>query len=244
MGKRDYSSLENFTLWHTGVVAINDNLIDYLLDNGIDSVASFLECVDNNSLFVDKNVLEKTSDNQMMNQIRGLADILKNKYFGIPMTIDMYLENPVHNITFKLLDRNYQTLGIRGNYKEKTTIYAALSRLGFNSEEIDKIMSKYGNKIYGRNLVDIFHDILVDMYSERKNVSEEDRVFFNKILYLVSYCRSKKNRTNELGTMNEIEILLKELGELLARKDNLDKYIEEVRGNIQLKKNEVRGIQK
>lgn len=245
MIKIDYSKLGSFMLRDTGLLSdTSTELIEFLSVNEISTVAKFLECIDN-------DLFRYTTYSDTMNEARGLADILKNKYFDIPLISDIYLDNDIELISFKLPGGNYEMFGIKSKIKEKTTIYTAINRLGFNDKERWRIISEYGERFSGNRLIDIFKDILNEEYFKRENISIEDKVFFNKVLYIVSYWNNRNNQIIRLGLMNEIEKMLEELRILLEKKDLLDKqiyelnsHIEEVRNNVRVFEDEIGKISK
>ena len=71
----NYSKVRTITIEETGLLAHSSTELIYFLNvNDIKLVSTFLECVDNNSF--------KTSTySDTMLEVRGLADLLKQKYF-------------------------------------------------------------------------------------------------------------------------------------------------------------------
>ena len=239
MVKLDYSLLSPISLKSTGYLSDSSvELIKFLEDNNLYTVSSFLECMDENSFKVG-------TYSDTMNEARGLAEIFKNKYFNVPIIADMYLEGKISEMVFDLPSGDFVALGIRGitMKKSKTTIYTAINRLGFNDKERSKILSSYSNELVGKNLIDIFQAMIDNEYNNCLAINEEDRVFYNKMLFYLNYVKNKINYILRAELYARIDELVKELGSLLIQNGELDKQIEIIMGKkneLSLKMDEIR----
>lgn len=234
----DYSLLGTLSLRETNFLSsASIELIKFLSDNEISTVFEFLYCIDNNSFRV-------STHNDTMNEARGLAEILKYKCFNLPMSSSIYLERPILKLTFNLPFGDFTTLGIKCAIKGKTTIYTAINRLGFNDKERNKILSLPEDELLGRTLIDIFQDIVDDKFYKSLTLSEDDKVFYNKVSFYVKYYKEKIEHIIKTELQGELNNLMKELGILLSKKNELDMQIEMLSKNIRIIEEGIRSMGK
>lgn len=226
MKQINYMSVKSISLKSTGLLSSSsDTLIEFIDINKMWSVGTFLELMDN-------NLFEHSTYRDTMIEARGLADLLKYKYFDTLLVSDDFLTNPIENIVFQIPAGEYEMYGITDIRKKKTTIYTVLSRLGFSDKERDLILSNYSNMMYGRKLIDIFQEIYDNLYGKDK-LTEIEEVFFNKILIYISYYEHKqKNEFHEKKIMEQMCTLLNELGDLYDTRDKLDKKINDLENSV------------
>ena len=227
MEQIDYSTLNKVSLKETNFLSESSNeLIEFIMENQMFEVGKFLEIMDNNS-FVKKPYMD------VLNEARGLADILRNYYFNVPITSDIYLLDNVSRTSFDLPIGNVEMLGIKRSLKKKINIYSVITRLGFNNKELNMIISKYGHKLEDNNLFNIFNEIIADDYYKKDDISDFDKVFYNKVNYYVNYVNLKVNNAVRERIQERIDELLENLEFLLDKRSNIEKQIEDVKKLIE-----------
>lgn len=227
MKEIDYSKVNNISLKTTGLLSnYSDGLMQFLYHNEIKTVGKFLE-------LVDSNYYEPSKYMDVMLEVNGLADLLKYKYFNVPISTDIYLKNPITYSVFNIYESDFTMLGIMGTNNKKINIYSVITRLGFNDKERTIILDREQDYLVGKNLI----QILLDVYNDIKNgagFNIDNQVFYNKILLYITYFNEMEKRVKEeqgektLVTREEqvyINTLLEELEKLRTTRDELNSAI-------------------
>ena len=220
----DYSRLNNISLLRSGVISDSSiELKEFLAANNIVSVGMFLRKI-------DESFFSTAPYKSTLMEARGIADILKNKYFNVMMISDVLLDKPIIDIDFELPVGTITMPGIRRGVGKVMDIYNAITRLGFNDKERSMILSWNDGKVYDMCLIDIFDGIC-----SNSQLFLGDDAFSNKILYYVSYYK-RKNNLSSISEMHQNEFvgMLSDLSDMESRMDKLAKQVERLQEQMAL----------
>lgn len=223
----NYSKVGSLTIEETGLLSRSSKeLIRFLDANNIKLVSTFLKCVDDNSF--------KTSTySDTMLEVRGLADLLRHKYFDIEFNTDIYFDKPIQYMEFTNLPSPISMFGVRFDRNHKMNIYSLISRLGFNDKERTMMLDTVNvESIEGKPLIDLLY-VAYDEIFHKEEKTENDQVFCNKLLIILTYYLSKSRKGFEDNEfMAAVYAGIEQLNDLLTQKYALEKKIREVSRNI------------
>ena len=223
----NYSKVRTITIEETGLLAHSSTELIYFLNvNDIKLVSTFLECVDNNSF--------KTSTySDTMLEVRGLADLLKQKYFDLGFNMDIYFDKPIQYIEFTELPTPISLYGVRFDRNHKMNIYSLISRLGFNDKERTMMLDTVSvESIEGQPLIDLLYAAYDEVFRKEQK-SYDDQAFCNKLLIILTYYLSKsKKGFDDNEFMKAVYDGMAQINDLLAQKYALEKKIREISRTI------------
>ena len=228
MDKINYSKLKKLTLEETDLLSLkNSELIEFIYNNEITNVSDFLECMDNKSYQI-------STYRDVLLEAFGLANLLKYKYFKIPLVNDLYLSKKIEKMKFKKIATGFETYAINlsnNRINDPKSIYTVLTEMGFNAWERDIILDISSNEIDGMLLV----DLLNNTYSRVivNNMKDKDyEVLMNKILMFLEHYLTISKSDIESNFMNSLYEAIDYLNELLVQKYRLERQIEEVQNKL------------
>lgn len=164
-------------------------LKEFILSNGLSSVSTFLEYIDNNS-FANSTYYD------VLLEAKGLADLIKLKYFNIPLEMGTYLDKTIKYIEF-----------------DEKNIHSLIHRLGFSNKERNII---FNVSVSTDNMLLI--DLLYDTYKRILNDRNEINVILcNKIILILNYYLKTKTQDNKSNFIVEFNKELEVFGDILAK---------------------------
>lgn len=207
MEKVDYSKLGDLTLEESGFLS-NDSvqLKEFLFSLGMMKVADFLR-------YLDSICYAASHKKEILMEIQGLSDIIKQKYFGISFDNNINFASLIKYMVFDEISTPVKLYGVKTIDCRQMNIYSLIIRLGFNYRERDKILDISEEFIDGMVLVDLFYDAynrIITNLDDNKN----DEILINKILvilnnYLINYREDKnssfmKDFYNGINDFNDV----------------------------------------
>ena len=180
MKEVDYGKIGDLTLEESGFLS-NDSmqLKEFIYSLGITRVSDFLKYIDSisYSAFPYKEIFM---------EIQGLADILKQKYFGISFDNNINFAASIKYMLFDEISTPVKLFGVKTIDNKQLNIYSLIIRLGFNTNERDKILDVAETFLDGAMLIDLLYDTYNRII---KNVTENnsDKVLINKLLVILNY---------------------------------------------------------
>ena len=180
MKEVDYNKLGNLTLEESGFLSSDSTqLKEFIHSLGITKVSDFLKYIDSISYaaFPYKEILM---------EIQGLADILKQKYFGIPFDNNINFADSIKYMLFDEISTPVRLFGVKTINRRQLNIYSLIIRLGFNTKERDKILDVTEKFLDGVILIDLLYDAYNRIIINVDDV-DNDRVLINKLLVILNY---------------------------------------------------------
>ena len=220
MDKVDYSKLGKLTLEETDLLSLkNLELIEFIRENKIIKVSEFLKCLDNKSYSVSTYY-------DFLLELYGLANLLKYKYFNIPIVTGIYLDKTINKMNFQ----NYMINLSSNNINEQKSIHTILTELGFNSWERDIILDISSNDIDGIKVVDLLNNAYNRIIINNKD--KDYVVLSNKILLILGYYLTVSKSDVESNFMSSLYDAIDYLNDLLAEKYRLERQLREIQNNL------------
>ena len=188
MEKVDYNKLGDLTLEESGFLS-NDSiqLKEFLYSLGMMKVADFLKHLD--SICYAANPYK-----EILMEIQGLADILKQKYFEISFDNNINFANPIKYMMFDEIAIPVKLFGINTIDCKRINIYSLIIRLGFNACERDKILDVSEEYLDGILLIDLLYNAYNRIIT--KSDDEKDKILTNKLFvilnnYVINYSEDR-----------------------------------------------------
>ena len=229
MNDHIYSVIRKEKLMSTGLISkSNEDLLEFLSVNEVNTIGEFLD-------MIDTNTFKKITYNDILLEAIGLADLIKLKYFNIPLEVTSYLHSIVSESTFNIYGEDFIFLAVTGLNGKKVNIYSALTRLGFNDKERQLILDY---KLEGNLLLDIFEGILNEIVVD-ENI---DNVLRSKLELIVGFYKKRVSNQDVIG--NIIASKLNQLASLLDTKGEIEQKIEELCDEISILDNGTKGKNK
>lgn len=213
MEKVDYNKLGNLTLDASGFLSIErTQLNNFIYSLGIVKVADFLKYVDgiSYSTFPYKEIFL---------EIQGLADILKQKYFDISFDNNINFASSIKYMLFDEISTPVRLFGVKAIDYKQINIYSLIIRLGFNTNERDKILDITEEFLDGIMLIDLLYDAYNRIITNLDDVLN-NKVLINKLLVILNYylINYKDDRTSNF--MKDSYAGINEFSDLLIERDN------------------------
>lgn len=207
---------KNILLSQTGLLSNSStDLRTWLALNSIKTVDQLLKFMD------DPSSLKVFLYHDTLTELRGLTDILKQKYFNIPFITDIYFDKPIKYISFDVLGSPLWTYGIQSRNDKKIDIYVLINRLGFNDKERGQILNVSEDYLDGILLIDLLNDAY-NRIIKKIDFNEEDQILCNKILVILNYYLIKFKHDKDSDFMKSVYDSILELNDVLARKYALE----------------------
>ena len=217
MKKVDYSKLGDLTLEESGFLS-NDSVQvkKFLSSLGMMKVVDFLR-------YLDSIYYAAYPYKEILMEIQGLSDIIKQKYFGISFDNNINFAASIKYMLFDEISTPVKLFGVKTIDRKQMNIYSLIIRLGFNYRERDKILDITEEFLDGIMLIDLLYDAYNRIITNLDDVLN-NKVLINKLLvilnnYLINY---KDDRTSNFmkdsyAGINEFSDLLIETDEGINR---------------------------
>lgn len=218
----DYSRLGNLRIDKSGLLSKTSfDLKKFIIENRLERISEFIEKVDNNT-YTSPGCFE------VLQEARGLSDMLKRKYFNIPLETDIYLDAHIKYMEFdsERLASPINLYGIILPSHEKKNIYGIITRLGFNYKERDFILST-DISLEDSLVIDLLHDA---HNREIKKGTDANVAFCNKIMIILQYYLVTRKNKNDSEFVETVEKAIEEFNDLLVRKNRLESELKRKNG--------------
>lgn len=228
MKEVDYSKLGKLTLEETNLLSLkNSELIEFIYNNEITKVSEFLKCMDNKSYQI-------STYNDVLLEANGLVNLIKYKYFKLPLVNDIYLGKKIEKMKFKKNATGFESYAINlsdNRINKPKSIYTVLTELGFNSWEREIILDITMNELDGMLLVDLLNNTYSRVIINNK-IDRDYEVLCNKILLILEYYLTISKSDIESNFMKSLYDAIDYLNDLLAQKYRLERQINDVQNKI------------
>ena len=207
---RELLLVSEISLEQTGLISNkSDGIRKFIQDNGIKTVTDFLSVYD-----MDMGDSIPYSDERL--EIKGLADLLRYKYFNVSPIFDVYLEKPIRVAIYNIYGEKHRLLGVEGFDSGKSNIYSVLMRLGFNGLERDLILDRDIDSLCSMFIGEVLYNVYMEL-SNKEVMTDFDVVLCNKILIVLS-CYRRVVSESRVSHRYQVrcEMLLGELGRLIG----------------------------
>lgn len=214
MTKIDNLKMKSILLCETELLSnISSELKTYLAINSIKTIGELLTFADNPVGY------SKLIHYDVLLELSGFVDLIKQKYFNVPLRTDVYLNKPIKYLSFDVWSSSFHSYGVNGGNGNKRDIYTLISRLGFNSEERKKILLVTEEYLDGRLLIDLLSDAY-DRIIKNAKVNKNDQILCNKLLVIMGHYLITHQYNDGSDFMKNAYQSIIEFGDLLIKKND------------------------
>lgn len=227
------TTLKRFvTLDECGLLSkANKELIKFIYGNKIVMVNEFISMMD------DSSFSSHIPHTDTLIEARGLADLLKLRYYDEPLMVDSYLSSLIVDASYFIYEEEHKMLSVKDSKGKNVNVYTAITRLGFNDKERQIILDRSYSAIEGRLFIDLLLEVYYELIAKEKHTDFEN-VFINKLTLIINYYK-KKNNVEDVSSVDYlINSKIQKLSSLMVQRDNIDRKIDALKQSIlELKSN-------
>lgn len=210
----EHLQVNSILLKETGLLSDNSSeLKTYLAINSIKTVSDLLKFSDNPKGY------SKLLHQDVLLELAGFIDLIKQKYFTIPLMTDTYLDRPIKYVSFYGLSSLVHAYGVVGRDGNKRDIYTLINRLGFNDNERKRILYVTEEYLDGRLLIDLLSDAYERIVKNAK-ANPNDQILCNKLLVILGHYLIIHKDDDKSDFMKSAYQSIAEFGDLLIKKND------------------------
>lgn len=210
MEKVDYSKLGKKTLEESGIFSnASIEVREIIFALRITKIADFLKLIDENA-FVGYKYKETLMEAQ------GLARLLKQEYFNIPIDENINFATPIKYMFFEPV--SVWLYGVKTNDHKQINIYSLITSLGFNADERSKILNVEESSLEDTFLIDLLYNAYVKIIKYGDN-SKNEQILTKKLLIILKYYLVHYRDDRVSNFMKDFYLGIEEFNDLLIKKN-------------------------